>query len=77
MTSSNYTIAEYLKMPIAIIGEGGDIHWRNRAFEAVFGDDAALRGEDFFATLFVADRLVLLFFAIAVLSVTGPSLRHC
>jgi signal transduction histidine kinase len=40
MNESNYTIAEYLKMPIAIVSEGGDIHWHNRAFEAVFGDDA-------------------------------------
>lgn len=40
MTESKYAISEYLKMPIAIVGEGGDIHWRNRAFEAAFGDDA-------------------------------------
>lgn len=41
MTESKYTIAEYLKMPIAIVSEGGDIHWHNRAFEAAFGVQAA------------------------------------
>ena len=41
MNESNYTIAQYLKMPIAIVNEAGDIHWRNGAFEAAFGDDAA------------------------------------
>ncbi|MEK6372396.1 MAG: HAMP domain-containing sensor histidine kinase [Acidobacteriota bacterium] len=41
MTDSKYAISEYLKMPIAIVSEGGDIHWHNRAFEAAFGVQAA------------------------------------
>lgn len=41
MTASNYTIAEYLKMPIAIVSDAGEIHWHNRAFDATFGDQAA------------------------------------
>ena len=41
MTESRYTIAEYLKTPIAIVNDRGEIHWSNRAFEEIFGPDAA------------------------------------
>jgi two-component system phosphate regulon sensor histidine kinase PhoR len=41
MDETRYTIAEYLKSPIAIVNDGGEIHWRNRAFESAFGQDAA------------------------------------
>ena len=41
MTDSRYTIAEFLKLPIAIVNDRGEIHWKNRAFEEVFGPDAA------------------------------------
>jgi signal transduction histidine kinase len=34
---SRYTIAQYLKSPIAIINEQGGIEWRNTAFETAFG----------------------------------------
>src|SRR5262249_23469641 len=37
---SRYTIAEYLKTPIAIVNDRGEIHWKNRAFESVLGPDA-------------------------------------
>jgi two-component system, OmpR family, phosphate regulon sensor histidine kinase PhoR len=36
-TASNYSIAQYLKSPIAIINEQGKIEWRNTAFENAFG----------------------------------------
>ncbi len=32
-----YTIAQYLKSPIAIVNEQGGIEWRNSAFETSFG----------------------------------------
>ena len=32
-TDNNYTVAEHLKSPIAIVNERGGIEWRNRAFE--------------------------------------------
>src|SRR5207244_370178 len=38
MTESRYTIAEFLKTPIAIVSDRGEIYWRNRSFEAVFAD---------------------------------------
>ncbi len=41
MTETRYTIAEFLKTPIAIVSDRGEIHWRNRSFEADFGTDAA------------------------------------
>jgi two-component system phosphate regulon sensor histidine kinase PhoR len=40
MTESRYTIAEFLKAPIAIVSDRGEIHWTNRAFESSFGPDA-------------------------------------
>ena len=40
MTETRYTIAEYLKSPIAIVNDNGEIHWGNRAFEDSFGVDA-------------------------------------
>jgi signal transduction histidine kinase len=40
MTENKYSISEHLKMPIAIVSEGGEIYWRNRAFEATFGEQA-------------------------------------
>ena len=40
MTEPNFTIAEYMKSPIAIINDRGGIEWRNRAFQGAFGDDA-------------------------------------
>jgi two-component system phosphate regulon sensor histidine kinase PhoR len=40
MTETRYTIAEFLKSPIAIVNDRGEIHWKNRSFEAVFGPDA-------------------------------------
>ncbi|MEA2162907.1 MAG: hypothetical protein QOK37_1034 [Thermoanaerobaculia bacterium] len=33
-------ISERLKTPIAIVSERGAVEWRNRAFEATFGEDA-------------------------------------
>jgi two-component system phosphate regulon sensor histidine kinase PhoR len=39
-TAGNYTIAQYLKSPIAIINEQGKIEWRNTAFENAFGSGA-------------------------------------
>ena len=41
MDESRYTIAEFLKSPIAILNDRGEVHWRNRAFETVFGADGA------------------------------------
>ncbi|HSP17861.1 MAG TPA: HAMP domain-containing sensor histidine kinase [Thermoanaerobaculia bacterium] len=37
MTDGRYTIAQYLKSPIAIINETGALDWRNTAFESAFG----------------------------------------
>src|ERR1051325_10527704 len=37
---TNYTIAEHIAMPIAIINELGGVEWRNKAFEEAFGRDA-------------------------------------
>ena len=37
MSESKYTIAEFMKSPIAVVGDHGGVHWRNRAFEALFG----------------------------------------
>jgi signal transduction histidine kinase len=39
-TAGNYSIAQYLKSPIAIINEQGRIEWRNTAFENAFGSGA-------------------------------------
>lgn len=39
-TAGNYSIAQYLKSPIAIINEQGKIEWRNTAFENTFGSGA-------------------------------------
>ena len=39
-TAGNYSIAQYLKSPIAIINEHGGIEWRNNAFENAFGSGA-------------------------------------
>jgi signal transduction histidine kinase len=39
--SSKYVIAENLKTPVAIVNEQGGVEWRNRAFDTVFGGDAA------------------------------------
>lgn len=36
----NFTIAERLRMPIAIITEQGAIKWKNPAFDVTFGTDA-------------------------------------
>ena len=41
MTDSRYAIAQFLKSPIAIVNDRGEIHWQNRAFETVFGHGAA------------------------------------
>lgn len=41
MTDTRYSIAEYLKSPIVIVNDRGDVHWHNRAFETAFGRDAA------------------------------------
>lgn len=38
--NANYSIAEHLKSPIAIINERGGIEWRNLAFAEAFGDGA-------------------------------------
>jgi signal transduction histidine kinase len=40
MTEPRYSIAEYLKLPIAIVNDGGDVHWQNRAFQSMLGPDA-------------------------------------
>ena len=40
MNESRYTIAEHLKSPIAIINDGGEIHWKNRSFDSAFGPHA-------------------------------------
>ena len=40
MTDSRYAIAEFLKTPIAIINDRGEVHWRNRAFDEAFGHEA-------------------------------------
>ena len=40
MNSERYQIAERLKIPIAIINEGGGMEWRNDAFQNTFGNDA-------------------------------------
>jgi signal transduction histidine kinase len=37
---ANYTIAQRLKTPIALINEHGVVEWRNEAFQATFGADA-------------------------------------
>lgn len=37
----NYTIAQNLKTPIAIVSADGSVQWRNDAFETTFGSDAA------------------------------------
>jgi signal transduction histidine kinase len=39
--NANYAIAEQLKTPIAIVDDRGEVRWRNKAFEVVFGNDAA------------------------------------
>jgi two-component system phosphate regulon sensor histidine kinase PhoR len=39
MNESRYSIAEYLKSPVAIVNDRGEVHWHNRAFEALFGAD--------------------------------------
>jgi signal transduction histidine kinase len=36
----NYTIAEKLTTPIAIVTDQGAVEWRNEAFDATFGPDA-------------------------------------
>jgi two-component system, OmpR family, phosphate regulon sensor histidine kinase PhoR len=40
MTDGRYTIAQYLKSPIAILNETGGIDWKNAAFETAFGTGA-------------------------------------
>jgi two-component system phosphate regulon sensor histidine kinase PhoR len=40
MTEIRYTIAEFLKTPIAIVNDHGEIHWQNRSFTESFGLDA-------------------------------------
>jgi signal transduction histidine kinase len=42
---SNYTIAEYLKSPIAIINERGTIEWSNAAFKSAFGETPSFLAE--------------------------------
>ena len=41
MTENRYSIAEHLKSPIAIVNDGGEIHWNNRAFASAFGPGGA------------------------------------
>jgi len=36
----NYTIAEKLTTPIAVVTDQGAVEWRNEAFDATFGSDA-------------------------------------
>ncbi len=40
MTDTRYTIAQFLKSPIAIINETGGIDWKNTAFASAFGTGA-------------------------------------
>ena len=40
MPTQRYAIAEKLNVPIAVVGESGDVRWNNEAFDATFGDDA-------------------------------------
>jgi len=40
MSEIRYTIAEFLKTPIAIVNDSGEIHWQNRSFTESFGLDA-------------------------------------
>ena len=40
MATQRYAIAEKLNVPIAVVGESGDVRWNNEAFDATFGDDA-------------------------------------
>lgn len=37
---NRYPIAQRINSPIAIIGQDGQVRWRNNAFEQAFGDDA-------------------------------------
>ncbi len=39
--NDRYAIAEKLNVPLAIVGEAGEVKWTNDAFDETFGDDAA------------------------------------
>jgi two-component system phosphate regulon sensor histidine kinase PhoR len=41
MTESPYSIARFLKSPIAIVNDKGEIHWQNDSFVSAFGQDAS------------------------------------
>jgi len=45
MTNQRYVIAEKLNIPIAIVGEAGEVRWRNASFDETFGDDGGVLAE--------------------------------